>query len=235
MKNSVWNIVSIAVILLLSITAWYLYGANKANYDKTLLLTKEKNVLETSIAKIAEQKKSLEDKLASLTTENVEALAKIDGYSAKVEAMTAEYKTNMEGLTAERDKLRSEIAAFDQELADKNSDIRFLKKSLKKIDKKLQEAGSKNGSDPVSLEPIVITKLKNVSGSITEVNKDYDFVIINLGSDDGLSAGDTLFVSRKKALLGKVVVEKMAQKYSVAKILYKSLGDVVKNGDTVTN
>lgn len=235
MKNSMWNIVSVIVILFLSIVAWYLYGTSKLNHSKNILLTEHKNVLEKSIANITEQKKSLEDKLASLDAENSEALAKIDDFSARAEAMASEYKANMEGILAERDKLIREMAMFNQELADKNSEIRILKDSLKKIAKKLREEGSKNSSGPVNLEPIVVTRPKNVTGRIFEVNKEYGFVVADLGSDDGISVGDTLFVSRGKALLGKVLVEETAAEYCAAKILYKALGDAAEKGDTVTN
>jgi len=215
--------------------AWYFYGANKASYNNAQLLSDHKKILETSIARISEQKKSVEEKLAALISENGEAIARIDEYSARVEAMTSEYEANMKKLLVELDKSRSEIAAFNQELSGKNYEIRFLKKTLKKIDKKLEDAGSKTAEAAVSLEPIVVTTPKKSSGKIMEVNKDYGFVIVNLGLDDGISIGDTLFVSRRNALLGKVLVEETAGKNSAAKILYKSLGDAVKKGDVVTN
>ena len=56
MKNLIWNIISIIVVLSLSIIAWSLYGTNKANFDKTLLLTEHNVALEASIEKITEQK-----------------------------------------------------------------------------------------------------------------------------------------------------------------------------------
>lgn len=215
--------------------AWYFYGTSRTNYNNTLLLSEHKKILETSIAKISEQKKAVEEKLAALVAENSEAIARIDEYSAKVEAMTSEYETNMKKLLAELDKSRAEIAAFNQELSGKNSEIRFLKKTLKKIDGKMKEAISKSDGKPVNLEPIVVTTPKKVSGKILEVNKAYGFVIVNLGVDDGISDGDTLFVSRRKALLGKILVEETAEKNSAARIMYKTLGDVVRKGDTVTN
>lgn len=233
MKNAIWNIVSIIGILFLSAMTWHFYGANKASYNEIILLTEHKNILNVNIAKIAEQKKSLEDKLAALIAENAETLANINKANAKIiEAIASEYKANEEDILAGWSKSRSDITAVNKELSDKISEIQFLKKSLKKIDKKLQEAKTKPA---INLKPIVITGPKNVSGKILEVNKAYRFVIVNLGSDDGVSPGDTLFVSRRKALIGKVVVEETAQKYSAAKILYKTLGDVVGKGDTVTN
>jgi len=244
MKNSLWNIISIIVILSLSIMAFYLYEDNRTSHNKNAVLTEHKNLLEANVAKIEEQKKLLEDTIARLSVENGDAMARIGDYSARVEAIQSEYKTNMEGLLAEKNRLSSQIAVFDRELSDKNSEIKLLKKSLKNIDKKLRAVrpngargtqGVQSVQGTVSLEPIVVTRPKNVSGKIIEVNKDYGFVVMDLGSDDGISTGDTLFVSRKKAMLGKIVVEETAPKYSAAKVLYKSLGDAVLKGDTVTN
>ncbi len=230
MKNLIWNIISIIVVLSLSIIAWSLYGTNKANFDKTLLLTEHNVALEASIEKITEQKKSVEDKLAGLMAENDTSLAKISEYSARIEAMTSEHKINEESLLTERNKLTSAIAMLNQEVSGKNSEILFLKKILKKNNKKPMEK-----SRTINLKPIVVTGAKYVSGKILEVNKAYEFVIVNLGSNDGITTDDTLFVFRRKAMIGKVVVREIAPEYSAAKILYKSLSDMVRKGDIVTN
>jgi len=230
MKYRVWTVISCIVILFLSIMSWYLYGANKASHNKAIILTEYKKTLEINIADITRQKRSMEEKLADITAKNDDAMAKISEYGLRVE-----------GLTAEQGKLRSVIDALNREIADKNSETEFLKKSLKQIDKKLQKmktenAGTKNGiaENAVQLGTIVATRPSNNSGKILEVNRNYGFVIINLGSDDGISTGDTLFVFRKKTLLGRIVVEDTQQRCCAAKILYKSLGDVVEKGDSVS-
>ena len=234
-----WKIVNITAILLLLAETAYFYIANKTNYNKTLTLI--------------DQKKSIEVKLKDLSARNDETLAKVAEYAAKREALTSEYKADIDKLAADkdmlkadiemlktdRDKLRADMESanliFNKKLAQKNSEALLLKKSFKNIDKKLRKLKVAPVEKAVSLEPIVVAWPKNASGEVLEVNKAYEFVVVDLGLDDGIAPGDTLFISRKKALLGKVVVEEAGRKNSAAKILYKALADVVKKGDTVTN
>lgn len=47
------------------------------------------------------------------------------------------------------------------------------------------------------------------NGKILEVNSEYNFVIINLGKENGIKKGMVFMVYREKKLLGKVEVEEV--------------------------
>lgn len=58
-----------------------------------------------------------------------------------------------------------------------------------------------------------------LNGRILEVNKDYNFVIINLGKEEGVKKGMVFMVYREKKLLGKVEAEDVFQDMSSCNIL----------------
>lgn len=58
-----------------------------------------------------------------------------------------------------------------------------------------------------------------LNGRILEVNSKFDFVIINLGEEDGVERGMIFMVYRDKKLLGKVQAEDVFPKMSSCVIL----------------
>lgn len=58
-----------------------------------------------------------------------------------------------------------------------------------------------------------------LNGRVLEVNRKFDFAIINLGAEDGAIVGMVFMVYRDKKLLGKVCVEEVFPKMSSCAIL----------------
>lgn len=58
-----------------------------------------------------------------------------------------------------------------------------------------------------------------LNGKILEINREYNFVIINLGKEDNVEKGMVFLVYREKKLIGKVEVEEMFQDMSSCIIL----------------
>ena len=60
---------------------------------------------------------------------------------------------------------------------------------------------------------------KILNGKVLEVNRKFDFVIINLGKEDGIKKGMMFMVYRDKKLLGKVEAEDIFPKMSSCIVL----------------
>lgn len=58
-----------------------------------------------------------------------------------------------------------------------------------------------------------------LNGRILEINHEYNFVIVNLGKEDGVKRGMIFLVYREKKLLGKVEVEDVFKDMSSCNIL----------------
>lgn len=71
------------------------------------------------------------------------------------------------------------------------------------------------------------------AGEIIVVNREYEFVVMNLGKNHGLSIGQEFQILRGNEILGRVKVEKVYDELSAATILPDSLQGKIREGDGV--
>jgi len=74
---------------------------------------------------------------------------------------------------------------------------------------------------------------KALEGKILVVNKEYNFVVINLGSKEGVSLGDTFTIYKESSPVGDIKVEKLHDSMSAAGFLSEDVKNKVKEGDKV--
>lgn len=74
---------------------------------------------------------------------------------------------------------------------------------------------------------------KILNGKILVVNKDHNFVIINLGKDNGVKKGMVFLVYREKKLIGKVETEEVFKEMSSCNILPWMSGKELKRNDGI--
>lgn len=72
-----------------------------------------------------------------------------------------------------------------------------------------------------------------LEGKVLVVNKEYDFVVVNIGQKDNLAIGDTLDVLRKEKKLGELKVEEVRDTMSVAIPLEPKLIKQIKEDDRI--
>lgn len=70
-----------------------------------------------------------------------------------------------------------------------------------------------------------------LEGKVLVVNKDYDFIVVNLGRKDNVSVGDVLSVARKNKKLGEFKIEEVRDTMSVATPLTKGLTAQIREDD----
>ncbi|MCK9555359.1 hypothetical protein M0R36_06055 [bacterium] len=168
---------------------------------------KEKDRLQVELDKQIEKAQKL-----------VEELEKEREKTKQIEQKLANISGELETLTAGKDEMVEKVRKLEEE-----------KMALKK---RLQEI-SATAEGSVPLEPIYVRAEKKVSGEVIAVNDTYNFVIVNVGSAEGLNKGDELIISRDKALVGKVRVEKLKDDMAVANIMPEWLQKPIKEGDDV--
>lgn len=72
-----------------------------------------------------------------------------------------------------------------------------------------------------------------LEGKVTVVNKEYDFVVINLGDKDGIKPADIFAVLHNNKQIGELKVEKVQESISAAAFLNKEVKDKIAVGDKV--
>ncbi|MDD5644604.1 MAG: hypothetical protein PHO00_04060 [bacterium] len=168
---------------------------------------KEKELLQVELDKQIEKAQKL-----------VEELEKERTKTRQIEQKLANMSNELEILTAGKDEMVEKVKKLEEE-----------KMALKK---RLQEI-SETTEGSVPLAPIYVRAEKKISGRIIAVNNAYNFVIVNVGSSEGLNRGDELIISRDKTLIGKVRIEKIKDNMAVANIMPEWLQKPIKEGDDV--
>jgi hypothetical protein len=70
-----------------------------------------------------------------------------------------------------------------------------------------------------------------LQGQVIVVNREYDFIVVNLGSSHGLVLGQEFQIVRGEQVLGRVKVEKIYDELSAATILPESNEEAIREGD----
>jgi predicted RNase H-like nuclease (RuvC/YqgF family) len=83
--------------------------------------------------------------------------------------------------------------------------------------------GSAGGPSPVSL----------LQGQVLVVNREYDFIVMNIGKNQGLQIGQEFQIVRGAEVLGRVKIEKIYDELSAAAILPESNKAAIREGDLV--
>ena len=88
-------------------------------------------------------------------------------------------------------------------------------------------------SKNIELEKIVIKTSSGLKGKILSYNKDNNFVVTDLGSQNNLKLGDILSVYRNDAFIGRVQIEKFEGTSSAAVVLSPWKNVEFKENDVV--
>ena len=182
-------------------------------------------------------KKSIGDQLENLRQENFELKTRLMAMGDK--------KISLEGklvdLQQEREILSKRLAELDQILQERVDQIIQVKDDIKAARSEAKQANTKD-SRVVSLQPIVVkaseqasTKSKSRSaGQVLAINEENNFVIVDMGEDDGSKVGQTLTIYRNNQKIATVEVIQTRKEISAADIKSVSAGSKIKIGDMVS-
>ena len=99
--------------------------------------------------------------------------------------------------------------------------------TVKALDDKSKAAG----------KPVVVkkeeVKAAALEGKVLVLNKEYNFLVMNLGNKDGVAIGDTFAVYRGDKYIGDVKVEKVQDAMAAAGFASDDVKNKVKEGDKV--
>ena len=199
-------------------------------------LTQAKQTLEQQLADTNRQAQLVADQLAqekrsreALTAELAQMRGETDQFKRDLDAQRREKQT----LTEEFAKAKQSYQALSNEL----TTLRQAKEALEKRVKEMLAARAKEAEQivvrpngqPAPAQPAA----KNLEGKVLVVNREFNFVVLNLGSKDGLKAGSRFNVLKGDKKIGTVEVERLYENMSAANVLEEEKKGQVKEGDTV--
>lgn len=164
---------------------------------------------------------------------------------SEFEEIAKEYNS----LLAEKDSMRARIARLENDVESKGQEINKFKVAFQESAVKLQEMRAEAYHSPreVELPPIVAQKTAKltapslerigekagIEGRIVTVNKEHNFVVIDLGKQDGIGIGNKFNVYRGQAFLGSVEVIQARDRIAAADIKDLKEGMDIEINDTV--
>jgi len=107
------------------------------------------------------------------------------------------------------------------------------KESKKKAEPKKKAAPAKKEAVEKPKQPEVVPVATGFEGKVMVINKEYNFVVISLGSKDGIEVGSAFSVYHGDSYLGDVRIEKVHDSMSAAGFVSADLKDKVSEGDRV--
>ncbi|MGE5279264.1 MAG: hypothetical protein ACM3L6_00785 [Deltaproteobacteria bacterium] len=183
-------------------------------------------------------KKTITDQLDSLRQENFELKSRLMAMGDR--------KTSLEGklvdLQQEREILAKRLAELDSVLQERVDQIIEVKNDLKAARTEAKKVSTKD-SRVVQLEPIVVKATDDnaspspsaapVSGQVLAINDENNFVIVDVGEQDGVAVGQALTVTRDGMKIGTLEVIQTRKEISAADIKNVQAGTKLKIGDSV--
>ena len=141
-------------------------------------------------------------------------------------------------LQSERDEAKRQLAETERAKSDLEAKLMASEQPTVELDKVMVSGGTGTGLSggsgaimPVSTASPAIGAAAD--GQVVVINREYDFIVMNLGKNHGVSVGQEFQVARGGEVLGRVKVEKVYDELSAAAILPDSKKSSSREGDAV--
>jgi len=171
-----------------------------------------------------------QDELARTQADLDRTMAKVENLEqslAEKESEVAAQNTRIEGLEREKISLSEQIdesniklAQSEEELTEAMDKISTLEQTINLLDLELGQGGTR-------------TVPQGLTGRIMHVNKEWNFVVIDIGSDDGLVPNTEMIIHRQDELVGKIQISGLSREMSIAELKPDWVQTPVKEGDYV--
>lgn len=227
-----------------------------AKERELMLVLAEKNDLQDQLVDLQETKSRVEEQLGQTrseleatreklaeTVESNQVLSRsvedrqkeIDRLAKDLDQATTERKqlaTQVQELEQERQTVEQRMTELEQAKGDLEAKVMELSQGpTVELDKVLVTNPSA-ASDPFA-QAVGTAVTKPGEGQVVVINREYDFIVMNLGKNHGLLVGQEFQIVRGDEVLGRVKVEKVYDELSAAAILPESQEDHIREGDTV--
>lgn len=214
-------------------------------------LTKARTELEGKVQELDGKVTSLTDQAKQLSDDLAEE--KRTSTAARDEAALAkkqgdETRARLETERREKLALADDVAKAKQDAKRLQEELGGLRQAKEALERRVKEMMSGESAP----ETIVVTPKPEPAGSsaaapataaapqalatgssVLVVNREFNFIVVNLGSKDGLKAGQFLEVLHGGKPIAKVQVERVYDNMTAANILPESSKGTIKEGDQV--
>jgi chromosome segregation ATPase len=197
-----------------------------AAQNKHEMLVQTKADLDATRTELANTKTELEGTKNDLAA----AQQKIVDLNDTIEKKNIELvEANGRIVQLEQDKngLQLQIDDLNNQLLKAEDEMRDLQDKIVTLDKVIKDYEAKEGTPGTARVPV------GTMGRVLVVNPDWNFVVLDIGSEQGLVPNAEMLVHRKDQLIGKVRIGAVEKTLAIAEILRDWTTQPINEGDYV--
>ena len=215
--------------------------------DKLAMILKEKRVLEKELETAKSAKDQSEAKITKLEEKFKDVVFELDGIKLKGETAIADLetkKTELAKIKIDLDSEKKEKLAISKKLDTLQSDYDKTKKEAVRLanekiglEKRIQELQEKQS---VNLDKIVVNPNEDsqaqkpvMQGKVLVVNKEYSFIVTDIGQDKNVQKGMKFDVMDGSRFLGQAEIDKVYDTMSSAAMLPGARINDMKKGNVI--
>ena len=224
--------------------------STKQRITETKLKESEKLIsdLQLKLKDASSQIDILNTGLQQEKTSRQEALAKMDQLRMDLEQQKksrSDLETKLNQAQTDARKTQAQLRELESQRVELETKVKNLETEsqgveLGKIEVVPEASVSKAKTKRIPAPSPIVTEKKEkaapaisaVEGKVLVINKDYNFVVMNLGSKDGIKTGNTFAIYHNNKYVGDVKVEKVHDSMAAAGVIS---GDInkVSEGDKI--
>ena len=229
-------------------------GSTAALYIMLAGEKSEKATLQNELAEVMKERKKLSIEIEELKLIKADLDVKVSGLETQAKMLTENYEKeksqndvvraelNKKTEALEKAKEKAESAKSEkeklQDLLDSEKErYNQLKERIDKLvevkdvlEEKVRDIINKQG---IELERIVVKAEGELEGRVLVVNREFNFIVVNIGMDDDIELGSYLTIFRNGKYVGEAQVEKIYGTMSAATIVKETKPRAIMVDDNV--
>lgn len=213
--------------------------------------TNEKNLrskLQEELNLVKDEKDKIKNQLEAIKNEKIFLENKVKENEAIISDFNEKFAKEIQAkdlLINEQQSLQLKISELEQEKNKIQTTLNDKLKELLELQNRLDTVLKKRYSQVEELEKIVVTPSESdlgnddtetfvessLSSKVILINREYDFLVINIGKNSGVEIGDIFEIIHENESLGNVRVEQVRDVMSAANFQEGFKKDLVSEGD----
>ncbi len=207
--------------------------------------------IEEELSRVKSDLTDSKEQIAKAQQEQQQLATNLEQRQGELSKLTQAMDQMMKELSqvrADKDQLSGQIAKLNGEHETLQKQLTFAQEQQQNLESKISELSR---VPTVQLERVVVSSAEqepsamlaamptrsvstnSINGQVLVINRDYDFVVMDLGKNQGLTVGQEFQIVRGSEEIGKVKVEKVYDDLSAAAILPSTREDAIREGDQV--
>ncbi len=214
----------------------------------------EKLTLQNELAQVMKERKKLSMELEELKVIKGDLEIRLSGLETEAKMVAANYEKEksqndqlrnrlkkkeqefdtiekkLKTVTEQKEKLQGMIETEKEKYGQLKERVEKLVEMKGVLEEKVRDIINKQG---IELERIVIKSEGELEGKVVVVNRDYNFIVVDIGANDDIELGDFFTVFRNGKYIGEAQVERIYDTMSAATIVKEVSQNAIMADDDV--